>query len=80
MYTKKEILEKIENGDTEEANDILLDFVEKLLIACEGEFYELKDEWNCNHEQAQDEIIDLTDLNWNFFEEQSIDFVVEDDY
>lgn len=85
MYTKREILDKIEGGDTEEANDILLDFIEKLFAANNAankdEFYELKDEWNCDLEIPVDlkEPNDF-DWNWNFFEKQSIDFVVEDDY
>lgn len=83
MYTKEEILDKTENGDTEEANDILLDFIEKLFDASGEEFSELKDEWYCDLDCSKNEIIDLTtleDFDWSFFEEQSIDFTVEDEY
>lgn len=81
MYTKREILDKTENGDTEEANDILLDFIEKLFAANKDEFYELKDEWYCDIEIPVDlEESNDFDLNWNFFGKQSIDFIVEDDY
>jgi hypothetical protein len=83
MYTKKEILDKMENGEIEEANDILLDFIEKLFNANGGEFSELKDEWYCDLDFSKNGTIDLTSLDffdWNFFKEQSIDFTVEDEY